>query len=120
MVVFRSKTSDPPGRLTLVLQVILAYFASALVKEYAIYAKHSGIPEMKTILGGFVIRKFLGLWTLITKSIGLVSLLQSTRGCCAAPHANSRVTVSRCWLRDVAGKRGTLRACSMLRCQPIH
>lgn len=30
---------------------------------------------MKTILGGFVIRKFLGLWTLITKSIGLVSLV---------------------------------------------
>lgn len=36
------------------------------------YAKHSGIPELKTVLGGFVIRRFLGTWTLITKSIGLV------------------------------------------------
>lgn len=51
--------------------------AAVLVKEYAIYAKHSGIPEIKTVLGGFVIRRFLGVWTLITKSLGLVRLLQS-------------------------------------------
>lgn len=38
------------------------------------YAKHSGIPEIKTVLGGFVIRRFLGTWTLITKSLGLVRL----------------------------------------------
>lgn len=38
------------------------------------YAKHSGIPEIKTVLGGFVIRRFLGTWTLITKSLGLVCL----------------------------------------------
>ena len=37
------------------------------------YAKHSGIPELKTILGGFVIRRFLGAWTLVIKAIGLVS-----------------------------------------------
>lgn len=36
------------------------------------YAKHSGIPEIKTVLGGFVIRRFLGAWTLVTKSLGLV------------------------------------------------
>ncbi|PKS10314.1 hypothetical protein jhhlp_002065 [Lomentospora prolificans] len=55
----------------ILFSVILAYFASALVKDYAIYAQHSGIPEMKTVLGGFVIRRFLGLWTLITKALGL-------------------------------------------------
>ena len=44
-----------------------------MVREYGVYAKHSGIPEIKTVLGGFVIRRFLGLWTLITKSLGLVS-----------------------------------------------
>lgn len=43
------------------------------MQEYAIYAKHSGIPEIKTILGGFVIRRLLGGWTLLTKSFGLVS-----------------------------------------------
>jgi chloride channel 3/4/5 len=46
--------------------------ASILVKEYAPYAKHSGIPEIKTVLGGFVIRRFMGTWTLIIKSLGLV------------------------------------------------
>ncbi|KJZ76036.1 hypothetical protein HIM_04492 [Hirsutella minnesotensis 3608] len=55
----------------LVFSVSLAYCAALLVQEYAIYAKHSGIPEIKTILGGFVMRRFLGTWTLITKSLGL-------------------------------------------------
>lgn len=46
------------------------------------YAKHSGIPEIKTVLGGFVIRRFLGTWTLITKSLGLVrSALPRTSRC---------------------------------------
>lgn len=54
-------------------QVTLAYFAALLVQDYAVYAKHSGIPEIKTVLGGFVMRRFLGTWTLIIKSLGLVS-----------------------------------------------
>ncbi|KAA8563737.1 hypothetical protein EYC84_011756 [Monilinia fructicola] len=48
-----------------------AFISSVLVQEYALYAKHSGIPEIKTILGGFVIRRFMGIWTLIIKSLGL-------------------------------------------------
>lgn len=51
--------------------VTFALCASILVQEYGIYAKHSGIPEIKTMLGGFIIRRFLGTWTLITKSLGL-------------------------------------------------
>ena len=39
--------------------------------KYSPYAKQSGIPEIKTVLGGFVIRHFLGAWTLIIKSLGL-------------------------------------------------
>jgi chloride channel 3/4/5 len=35
------------------------------------YAAGSGIPEIKTILSGFVIHGYLGGWTLFTKSIGL-------------------------------------------------
>ncbi|OAA65733.1 chloride channel protein [Niveomyces insectorum RCEF 264] len=54
-----------------VLSVTFAVCASLLVKEYAVYAKHSGIPEIKTMLGGFVIRRFLGVWTLVIKSLGL-------------------------------------------------
>ncbi|KAI0393921.1 chloride channel [Xylariaceae sp. FL0594] len=55
----------------LLFSITFAVTAGFLVKEYAIYAKHSGIPEIKTVLGGFIIRRFLGGWTLVTKSLGL-------------------------------------------------
>ena len=51
--------------------VLFAICASVLVKNFAKYAKQSGIPEIKTVLGGFVIRRFMGLWTLVMKSLGL-------------------------------------------------
>ncbi|KAL4867699.1 hypothetical protein BDV12DRAFT_170926 [Aspergillus spectabilis] len=51
--------------------VFFAVCACILVRNYAIYARHSGIPEIKTVLGGFVIRRFMGPWTLIIKSLGL-------------------------------------------------
>jgi chloride channel 3/4/5 len=54
-------------------QVLFAATASILVRDYAVHAKHSGIPEIKTVLGGFVMRKFMGAWTLVIKSLGLVS-----------------------------------------------
>jgi chloride channel 3/4/5 len=50
---------------------LFAACASVLVKTYATYAKQSGIPEIKTVLGGFVIRRFMGTWTLVIKSLGL-------------------------------------------------
>ncbi|CAN8097195.1 unnamed protein product [Discula destructiva] len=55
----------------IMFSVFFALCASILVQEFALHAKHSGIPEIKTVLGGFVIRKFLGVWTLVTKSLGL-------------------------------------------------
>jgi len=51
--------------------VFFAFCASVLVKYFALYAKHSGIPEIKTVLGGFVIQRFMSLWTLVVKSLGL-------------------------------------------------
>ncbi|KAJ3024116.1 hypothetical protein HKX48_006472 [Thoreauomyces humboldtii] len=48
-----------------------ALIGAVLVGTYGPYAAGSGIPEVKTILGGFVIRKFLGGWTLLIKCIGL-------------------------------------------------
>ncbi|KAJ3130097.1 hypothetical protein HK098_006156 [Nowakowskiella sp. JEL0407] len=41
------------------------------------HAAGSGIPEVKTILGGFVIRGFLGFRTLVTKVIGLTFAVSS-------------------------------------------
>ncbi|KAH9826938.1 H(+)/Cl(-) exchange transporter 3 [Teratosphaeria destructans] len=53
------------------LSIIFASAASLLVVRYSQYAKQSGIPEIKTVLGGFVIRHFLGAWTLLIKTLGL-------------------------------------------------
>ena len=45
--------------------------AAGLVKSFAPYAAGSGISEIKCIIAGFVMKGFLGLWTLIIKSIAL-------------------------------------------------
>lgn len=51
---------------------ILFSSASAfLVRSFAPYAAGSGISEIKCIIGGFVMKGFLGAWTLLIKSIGL-------------------------------------------------
>ncbi|XP_064636222.1 H(+)/Cl(-) exchange transporter 4-like isoform X2 [Lineus longissimus] len=49
--------------------LILATLAVMLVRVFAPYACGSGIPEIKTILSGFIIRGYLGKWTLIIKSV---------------------------------------------------
>ncbi len=42
------------------------------MKRLARFAAGSGIPEVKTILGGFVIKSFATPTTLVVKSIGLI------------------------------------------------
>lgn len=49
-----------------------AGLAAILVRMFAPYASGGGIPEIKTILSGFIIRGFLGKWTLLIKSIGIM------------------------------------------------
>lgn len=53
----------------IVVALFLALLAAMLVKTLAPYACGSGIPEIKTILSGFVIRGYLGKWTLLIKSM---------------------------------------------------
>ncbi|BGP17587.1 chloride channel [Rhodosporidiobolus nylandii] len=53
------------------LAVLLAVTASAFVQIFAPFAFHTGIPEIKTLLGGYVMTGFLSPWTLIIKSLGL-------------------------------------------------
>ncbi|KAJ3335267.1 hypothetical protein HDU91_002259, partial [Kappamyces sp. JEL0680] len=48
-----------------------ALASAVLVKEIAPFAAGSGIPEVKTILGGFIIDGFLAFPTLVVKCLGL-------------------------------------------------
>ncbi|XP_026276158.1 H(+)/Cl(-) exchange transporter 5 isoform X2 [Frankliniella occidentalis] len=52
--------------------LLFASLAASLVRMFAPYACGSGIPEIKTILSGFIIRGYLGKWTLIIKSVGIM------------------------------------------------
>ncbi|XP_078533179.1 H(+)/Cl(-) exchange transporter 3 isoform X1 [Lissotriton helveticus] len=54
-----------------------AFLAVSLVKVFAPYACGSGIPEIKTILSGFIIRGYLGKWTLLIKTVTLVLAVAS-------------------------------------------
>lgn len=48
------------------------------IKQRIIYtAMSSGVPEVKIILSGFVIRRFLGVYTLFTKSVALILAIAS-------------------------------------------
>lgn len=58
--------------LYIVWALMFASLSASLVKMFAPYACGSGIPEIKTILSGFIIRGYLGKWTLIIKSVGLM------------------------------------------------
>ena len=68
----------PAGRYALdyviyvVFAVVMAGLAGLFVVELAPYAAGSGIPEVKTILSGFIIRGYLGAWTLMVKAVGMV------------------------------------------------
>ncbi|TQS39052.1 hypothetical protein Golomagni_00425 [Golovinomyces magnicellulatus] len=51
--------------------LIFAFISAILVKLLAPYAAGSGISEIKCIIAGFVMKGFLGFWTLIIKSVAL-------------------------------------------------
>ncbi|QBZ58836.1 hypothetical protein PoMZ_03794 [Pyricularia oryzae] len=55
----------------IIFATIFACTAATLVKSYAPYAAGSGISEIKCIIAGFVMKGFLGSWTLLIKSVGL-------------------------------------------------
>ncbi|KAG0015172.1 glycerol ethanol, ferric requiring protein [Entomortierella chlamydospora] len=55
----------------LVFATSFATSAAFLVRRYARYAAGSGISEIKCILAGFIMKGYLGGWTLIIKSLGL-------------------------------------------------
>lgn len=58
-----------------VLQAIFASVAAHLVRTMSQYSAGSGIPEIKCILAGFIMKGFLGLGTFCIKSLTLVCTL---------------------------------------------
>ncbi len=72
------KGSGSPGAyvvlyaLYVVWAVGFAALAACLVRMFAPYACGSGIPEIKTILSGFIIRGYLGKWTFLIKSVSIM------------------------------------------------
>ncbi|KAF5373298.1 hypothetical protein D9615_007485 [Tricholomella constricta] len=59
------------------LAIVFAGSAALLVESYAPYAFHTGIPEIKAILGGYVFDSFLSPWTLLIKGVGLALAVAS-------------------------------------------
>uniref|UniRef100_A0A9J7YA54 Chloride channel protein n=1 Tax=Cyprinus carpio carpio TaxID=630221 RepID=A0A9J7YA54_CYPCA len=57
--------------------LFFSFLAVSLVRVFAPYACGSGIPEIKTILSGFIIRGYLGKWTLLIKTVTLVLAVSS-------------------------------------------
>ncbi|GAA5868332.1 hypothetical protein JCM1840_005642 [Sporobolomyces johnsonii] len=55
----------------MVLAVLFAVTSSFFVQVFAPHAFHTGIPEIKTLLGGYVMSGFLSPATLLIKSLGL-------------------------------------------------
>ena len=58
--------------VVVVVGCLFATLCAVLVKTFAPYACGSGVPEVKTILSGFIIRGYLGVWTLLIKSTGMI------------------------------------------------
>ena len=73
-----SKAADGAGPyfvmyfLYVLWAVGFAALAASLVRMFAPYACGSGIPEIKTILSGFIIRGYLGKWTFVVKSVSIM------------------------------------------------
>jgi chloride channel 3/4/5 len=59
------------------LSISMAICSSWLCVTYSKSAHGSGIAEIKTILGGFIIKKYLGIRTLFIKVIGLTLAVSS-------------------------------------------
>ncbi|KAH8593473.1 chloride channel [Bisporella sp. PMI_857] len=57
--------------LYIMFATIFALTSASLVRSFAPYAAGSGISEIKCIIAGFVMKGFLGFWTLLIKSIAL-------------------------------------------------
>ena len=75
LVAVKNCTGDDCPQLQWLIYIALgtlyAYISANIVYYISSLAAGSGIPQVKTILGGFIIKKFLGFRTLVAKLLGL-------------------------------------------------
>ncbi|KAG9124943.1 glycerol ethanol, ferric requiring protein [Ceratobasidium sp. 392] len=76
---WRTWSAYAPGRylIYVLLAMLFSLMAAHLVDSFAKYAAGSGISEIKCILAGFVMKGYLGLSTLIIKSLTLPLVIAS-------------------------------------------
>jgi chloride channel 3/4/5 len=55
--------------------VALAMMSGFYTMTFSEKAAGGGIPEVKSVLGGFIFRQILGVWVLFIKTIGIVCFL---------------------------------------------
>mmetsp|Transcript_64388 Transcript_64388/g.178546 ORF Transcript_64388/g.178546 Transcript_64388/m.178546 type:complete len:752 (-) Transcript_64388:149-2404(-) len=77
----------------------LVFIAALLVRFVAPTARGSGIPEVKTILGGFIVTDVLSLKTLVTKIIGLGFSVGAGLSC---GKEGPLVHIACCWSNNLA------------------
>lgn len=53
------------------IAVVFAATSAFLVKRFAPHAAGSGVPEIKTVLSGVVMKGYLSAWAVVIKSVGL-------------------------------------------------
>ncbi|KAH7339880.1 Cl-channel protein [Rhizoctonia solani] len=76
---WRSWSAYSPGRylVYVLLAMLFSLISAHLVDSFAKYAAGSGISEIKCIIAGFVMKGYLGLSTLIIKSLTLPLVIAS-------------------------------------------
>ncbi|CAE6435892.1 unnamed protein product [Rhizoctonia solani] len=76
---WRSWSAYSPGRylVYVLLAMLFSLISAHLVDSFAKYAAGSGISEIKCIIGGFVMKGYLGLSTLLIKSLTLPLVIAS-------------------------------------------
>lgn len=47
------------------------------VRFFGFNFEGSGLPEVKTIMSGVVLKEYLSFWTLVTKVVGLIVVISS-------------------------------------------
>ncbi|KAG9101548.1 glycerol ethanol, ferric requiring protein [Ceratobasidium sp. 370] len=76
---WRTWSAYAPGRylIYVLLAMLFSLISAHLVDSFAKYAAGSGISEIKCILAGFVMKGYLGLSTLVIKSLTLPLVIAS-------------------------------------------